>query len=130
MRKFFFWLMPALYIIAGIYHFINPAFYIKIMPEWMPEHLLLVYVSGVIEILLGIGLIVKQTRKISAWLIIAMLVVFFFAIHIPMAIVFYKTNNPGLWIALVRLPIQFYLVWWAFKYTKDKRAKNPEIQSA
>lgn len=129
MRKFLFWLMPVLYIIAGIYHFINPGFYVKIMPEWMPEHLLLVYVSGVIEILLGIGLIVKQTRKISAWLIIAMLVVFFFAIHIPMAVVFYKTNNPGLWIALVRLPIQFYLVWWALKYTRDKRVKNPAIQS-
>ncbi|MEO5643240.1 MAG: MauE/DoxX family redox-associated membrane protein [Bacteroidia bacterium] len=128
MRKFLFWLMPALYIIAGINHFINPDFYLKIMPSWLPEHLLLVYISGVSEILLGIGLIPKQTRKISAWLIIAMLVVFFFVIHIPMAIAFYKTHNPGFWVAVLRLPIQVYLVWWALKYTKNRQIKNRGVQ--
>ncbi|CAN5167641.1 DoxX family membrane protein [soil metagenome] len=123
MRKFLFWLMPVLYIVAGIYHFINPSFYMQLMPHWMPEHLLLVQISGVIEILLGLGLIPKQTRIISAWFIVAMLIVFFFAIHIPMAIQFYHEENKNLWIALIRLPIQFYLIWWAMKFTR-KRIKN------
>ncbi|MDQ3112149.1 MAG: DoxX family protein [Bacteroidota bacterium] len=124
MRKILFWLMPPLYILAGINHFINPDFYIKLMPSWMPAHLTLVYFSGVVELLLGIGLIPKATRRISAWLIVGMLVVFFFAIHIPMAIVFYKEHDPHLWIAIVRLPIQFYLVWWALKYTRKREIKN------
>lgn len=103
---------------AGIIHFIKPGFYLSIMPKWMPSPLLLIYISGVAEIALGAMLIPESTRKGAAWLIIAMLVVFFFAIHIPQAIDFYKTNNPLLSIALVRLPIQFVLVWWAWLYTK------------
>jgi uncharacterized membrane protein len=121
MRKILFWLMPPLYIITGIIHFINRGFYVNIMPQWLPAHLELTYFSGAVEILLGIFLIPAQTRKISAWLIIAMLVVFFFVIHIPAAIKFYNEHDPLFWVALVRLPIQFYLVWWALKYTRPAR---------
>ena len=120
MRKFLFWLMPAIYILAGLNHFRNPDFYTNIMPSWMPDHEMWNYISGIAEILLGIGLIPKQTRKISAWLIIAMLVVFFFVIHLPMAWKFYLEKDPYLWLALVRLPIQVYLIWWALKYTKTR----------
>ena len=117
MRKFLFWLMPPLYIIAGIYHFINPGFYNALMPVWLPDHFSLIYISGVIEILLGAMLIPVYTRRFAAWMIIFMLIVFFFLIHLPMVIVFNQTGNPHLWIALVRLPIQVYLIWWAKKYT-------------
>jgi len=120
MRKFLFWLMPAIYIIAGIYHFINPEFYNQLMPSWIPFHLPLIYISGVAEILLGVLLIPESTRKISAWLIIAMLIVFFFLIHIPMTIIFYQSHNPHLWIAILRLPLQFYLIWWAWKFTRKR----------
>jgi uncharacterized membrane protein len=120
--KTLFWLMPPLYILAGIYHFANPEFYNQLMPSWMPYHLPLIYISGIIEFLLGVLLIPKLTRKFSAWMIILMLIVFFFLIHIPMTIIFYQNNNPHLWIALVRLPIQFYLVWWAMKYTRDRKS--------
>ncbi len=130
MRKLLFWLMPVLYIVAGINHFINPDFYLNVMPSWMPEPLLLVYISGVAEILLGAGLIPKQTRKISAWLIIAMLVVFFFAIHIPMMIKYYGVDVKWFWISVIRLPIQIYLIWWAWKFTRNKKDKNPVIHSA
>lgn len=110
--------MPPLYILAGIYHFINPEFYNRLMPLWIPQHSLLIFVSGIIEILLGVFLYPLQTRKISAWLIIAMLVVFFFLIHIPMTISFYGTNEKWFWISVVRIPLQFYLIWWAKKFTR------------
>jgi uncharacterized membrane protein len=130
MRKVLFWLMPLLYIIAGTNHFLNPDFYLGVMPPWMPEPLLLVYISGVAEILLGAGLIPKQTRKISAWLIIAMLVVFFFAIHIPAVIKFYGVDIKWFWISVIRLPIQVYLIWWAHKFTRNPKIKNPSNPSA
>lgn len=129
MKKFLFWTMPALYMVAGINHFWNPKFYDELMPEWMPMHLFLIYFSGVIEFLLGVLLIPKKTRIISAWLIVTMLVVFFFAIHIPMTKIFYQEHNPNLWIAIVRLPIQVYLVWWALKYTRKRQVKNPSLES-
>src|SRR4051812_10806863 len=121
MKKFLFWLMPAVYIVAGIYHFINPAFYLNLMPAWLPQHELANTTGGIAEILLGIGLIPAQTRKVSAWMIIAMLTVFFFVIHIPAVINFYGKNNLMFWISVVRLPLQVYLIWWALKYTRNRK---------
>ena len=109
--------MPAVYIVAGIYHFINPAFYLHLMPDWLPQHELSNYAGGVVEIILGVGLIPEKTRKISAWMIIAMLTVFFFVIHIPMVVQFYGKNTLWFWISILRLPLQVYLIWWAYKYT-------------
>ena len=113
--------MVFVYAAAGIYHFVNPTFYENIMPVWLPYHSLCNYLGGIAELILAAMLLSEKTRKISAYLIIAMLVVFLFVIHIPMTINFYKTDNPGLWISIVRLPIQFVLIWWAWLYTKPSK---------
>ena len=113
--------MVFVYAAAGVNHFVNPAFYEKIMPVWLPNHSLLNTIGGISELILAAMLLSEKTRKISAYLIIAMLIVFLFVIHIPMTINFYKTNNPGLWISIIRLPIQFILIWWAWLYTKPSK---------
>ena len=120
MKKTTLYIMSLLYMSSGIYHFVNPNYYLKLMPDFLPAHLSLVYLSGVIEILLGLLLLPNSTRMLSIWLIIAMLVVFFFAIHIPMTINFYNTDNPGLLLTIIRLPIQFLLIWWALMYKERK----------
>jgi uncharacterized membrane protein len=118
MKEFFLYLMAFIYAAAGVYHFVNPRFYVKLMPSWMPWHGPLVLWSGIAEIALALLLLPEATRPASAWLIIAMLVVFFFTIHIPQTILFYKTQSKYLMISVIRLPIQFVLVWWAWLYTK------------
>jgi uncharacterized membrane protein len=40
-------IMSLLYIAAGVNHFINPGFYLKIMPSYLPFPVELVYLSGV-----------------------------------------------------------------------------------
>ncbi|HXB13450.1 MAG TPA: MauE/DoxX family redox-associated membrane protein, partial [Bacteroidia bacterium] len=80
-------------------------------------HSFLIAFSGVCEILLGLLLIPKATRKIAAWLITLMLIVFLW-IHVQMLIDFWKNNDKDLWIAIVRLPLQFLLIWWAYTFTK------------
>lgn len=113
----FLYLMSLLYIAAGIYHFVNPKMYLRIMPPYLPFHLPLVYISGVCEILFALLLIPESTRTIGAWLIIVLLVAVFPA-NIQMAINFKQHNSPGLWIAIARLPLQIALIWWAWMYTK------------
>jgi uncharacterized membrane protein len=44
------YLLAAFFGLAGFNHFINPAFYLKIMPPYLPWHLPLVYLSGFLEI--------------------------------------------------------------------------------
>lgn len=110
-------IMSLLYIAAGIYHFVNPALYRSIMPTWLPAHHQLVLVSGAAEIILGILLLPMATRHWAAWGIILLLIAVFPA-NIQMAINYYRQGNPHLWIALLRLPLQGVLIWWAWQYTR------------
>ena len=113
----FFYSMILLYLAAGVNHFIQPGFYEKIMPSYIPFHSACIFLSGVSEVLLALLLLLKGTRKIAAWLIIAMLIVFF-VIHIQMLIDAWATGGYLLWIAIIRIPMQFVLIWWAHLYTK------------
>ena len=88
------------------------------MPPWLPWHAQLVFISGVAEIVLGLLLIPLATRTWAAWGIIALLIAVFPA-NIQMAINYWNKQSPYLWIALVRLPLQFLLIYWAWIYTKS-----------
>jgi uncharacterized membrane protein len=71
------WLLAALMIGAGVMHFVNPGFFLKIMPPYLPYHLELVYFSGVCEIVLGILLLIPRYRRLAGWGIIALLIAVF-----------------------------------------------------
>ena len=87
------------------------------MPPQLPSAGLLVYVSGVIEIALGLLLLPLGTRKLAAWGIILLLIAVFPA-NVQMYINYRNQGNPNLWIAIVRLPLQALLIYWAYVYTK------------
>lgn len=121
-------IMCLVYVGAGINHFINPGFYLKIMPAYLPWHAELIAISGVCEILLGFGVLPLKTRKLSSLLIIAMLLVFLI-IHVQMLIDTYQSGGLLFWIALFRLPLQFVLIRWSWlvykKYNKPFNFKKP-----
>jgi uncharacterized membrane protein len=106
----------ALFIIAGIGHFVATDFYLKIMPPYVPLHFTLVLVSGVIEIILGIVLLVPRYSKVAAWGIIALFIAVFPAnIHVYQ----HQEMFPLPWIVhLLRLPLQGVLILWAFAYAR------------
>ena len=108
--------MAAIYIAAGINHFLHKDMYVSIMPPWLPKHLLLVYISGVAEIILGLLLIPMLIRSIAAWGIIVLLIAVFPA-NIQMAINYYQDHRSYFWLTILRLPLQFLLIWWAYFYT-------------
>ena len=109
--------MTLFYFAAGLNHFIRPQFYLKIMPPWIPVHKGLVLISGIGEVLLALLLLFPVTRRLAAWGIIVLLVAVFPA-NIQMLINYYESNNPMLWIAVLRLPLQLVLIWWAYGFTK------------
>ena len=83
----------------------------------MPLHKELVLISGIAEVLFALLLLFPVTRRFGAWGIIALLVAVFPA-NIQMLINYYQQNNPMLWIAVLRLPLQLVLIWWAYGFTK------------
>lgn len=111
------WLMGALYAAAGVNHFVNPDFYVGIMPPYLPWPLALVYLSGVAEVVLGLGVCVKPTQRVSAWLIVAMLVAFL-PVHVHMLVNAEQFAGVPLWALWLRFPIQGLLIYWAYRYTR------------
>lgn len=110
-------LMSLLYVLAGINHFVHPLFYSGPMPPYLPFPMELIYISGVCELVLGLLLIPAKTRKLAASLIILMLILFF-TVHIQMIVNDYQTGGIVLWIAIIRLPLQFVLIYWALKISR------------
>ena len=117
MKNISLYIMAALYTAAGLNHFIHPAFYIRIMPQWLPYQPALVFISGICETVFGLLLLFSATRKIAAWLIIILLIAIFPA-NIQMMLNYWHNNNPRLWISIARLPLQAVLIWWAYSFTK------------
>ncbi|MDB5256712.1 MAG: hypothetical protein JWM14_1407 [Chitinophagaceae bacterium] len=120
--KILFYLMIVVYTAVGLIHLLFPERFLWIMPQWMPHPLLLIYLSGVAEIILAMLLIPEKTRKISAWLIIAMLIVYFFIIHGTQSVDFYKTGNKYFLLTVIRLVFQFILIRWAWLYTRTRKS--------
>lgn len=122
MKKILLYVMSVFYILAGINHFISTQRYASIMPPWLPGHYALVYISGALEILYGLLLLPRATRQLSALLIISLLIAVFPA-NVQMAVNYYRENNPYFWLAMVRLPMQFALIYWAYGYV-NRNKKN------
>ncbi|WP_178984603.1 DoxX family protein [Winogradskyella helgolandensis] len=109
------YIMAGMYIFAGLMHFIKPKMYMRIMPKYIPNHKVMVYLSGVAEIVLGIGLCIPVLKAISIYGIIAMLAVFLL-VHFYM--LSGKKASAGIpkWLLILRLPLQFGLMYWAWIY--------------
>lgn len=118
------WLMGLVYLSAGIMHFANSAFFVRIVPDYLPWHLGLVYLSGVCEIALGVLVWLPATRGLAAWGIIALLIAVFPAninmlVHrIPMQ----EGMPPNVLALWLRLPLQGVLIAWAWWYTRSDAA--------
>ena len=115
------------FVFAGINHFVHPAFYLNIMPPYLPWHLALVYVSGVAETGLGLLLLFRRWEVVAAWGLIALLIAVFPAnLHMATHQELYPTLPPvGLWL---RLPIQGVLIAWAYWYTRPEPAPQRTAQ--
>lgn len=119
-RKRSLFLQISLYITAGILHFAIPDFYLSVIPKWMPYPLLCVQLSGMVEIVLGLCLLMPNLQKLAAHGIVIMLIVFLVLVHIPMALHFTDWSNWMWYVALARLPLQWVLIKWARAYTRGK----------
>jgi uncharacterized membrane protein len=117
------------FIFTGLSHFLVPGMFMKMMPPVLPAPLFLIYLSGVFEILGGIGLMLARTKKAAAiGLILLLLAVF------P-ANIYVAVNNVQLggfmsegiyqWL---RLPMQLVLMWWVW-WTAEIHLAQRRVQT-
>ena len=117
MRKYFRILMGLLFILAGLNHFINPGWYLPMIPPYLPLPGVLNFLSGLLEVILGAGLFTSQYRKISAYGIIALMIAFVPAHihHIQMDGCVSEQICIPVWAAWVRFLVgQPFIMLWAY----------------
>ena len=114
--------LAIFFINVGVDHFINPDFYLSIMPPALPLHLEAVYISGLFEVLGGVGVLVPRLRKIAGWGLVALLVAVYPA-NIYMALTPQAFPDTPLGALYFRLVLQFVFFYWAFSVTRP--AFNP-----
>jgi uncharacterized membrane protein len=107
--------MALLYLAAGINHFVNPKFYLKIIPPALPYPEWLNWISGAAEIILAIAIVIPQLQSLAAWGIILLLIAVF-----PANVYHFLKGwrkKKMVWVLALRLPIQGVLIWWAHGFT-------------
>ena len=116
------------YISAGITHFTNYDFFEALVPPVLVFKSDIVYVSGLIEIVLGLLLCFKKTRHKAAWGIVLLLIIVF-----PANLYLYFSDVPrealGISInqAFSRLPLQIPLLIIAYWHSTEKSSKKFSI---
>jgi uncharacterized membrane protein len=110
------YLFAAIFIFAGINHFRDPEFYLRIMPPYLPWPSALHLTAGLFEAALGVMLLIPRFQKLAAWGLIALLLAVYPAnIHMAVHHELYQLPMIFHWI---RLPLQFVLIAWAWWFTK------------
>ena len=112
------WLLALGMLTSGVLHFVNTEAYASIVPAYLPAHTLLVQISGVAELLGGLGLLVPSPtlRRAATFGVIALLVAVFPA-NVEMALHHLPMNGHPVAPAILwgRLPLQavaIWLTWW------------------
>ena len=106
--------LAAFFVAAGVLHFLKPRPYESIMPEALPAHRELVYLSGLAEIAGGAGVLSQRTSRYAGWWLIATMLAVFPA-NVNMAVDaerFEDIPEPLLW---ARLPLQAAIVHWIWR---------------
>ncbi|MCD8405969.1 hypothetical protein LNI88_09645 [Tenacibaculum dicentrarchi] len=121
-KKQLFWnvlkiILGVFMIFGGVQHFIKPTFYLPFVPTFLPFPIMIIYLSGILEIGLGILLFLTKYAKLGA-LGVFYLMFLFLPVHIWD--VFSATPAIGSHTAaLIRLPFQFLFIAWAWKIHKE-----------
>jgi uncharacterized membrane protein len=112
-RTFGSWVVIGAFGLSGVLHLINPEAFLWLMPPALPFPLLLVYLSGIAEIIAALGLILRL-RFAPAYTVLVLLGIWpanwWFAIDLL---------GEGPWwlavLAWLRLPLQIPLIVWAWR---------------
>jgi uncharacterized membrane protein len=113
------WLLCAFFVASGVNHFVSRRFYRAIVPPPLRDDAkLVVDVSGVAEVLGGLGVLLPRTRRASGAALVALLVAVFPA-NVYMAREPDRFRRFPRWALFARLPLQPLMMWWAWRATRD-----------
>jgi len=121
LRKISVYMLGLGFVATGLLHFIRPEPFEAIVPPFLPWARAIVYLSGVAEVGLGLGVLVPRTRRLAAWGLVALLVAVFPAnLYHAFGDVKLASMQAPFAYHVIRLPMQLVLIAWAYWHTRPE----------
>lgn len=103
-------------VFAGVGHLVAPDPFVRMVPEFVPQREVLIFATGVLEILLGVGLAASARHRSDIALVLVTYLVAVFPANVHAAVADISAEELGGVNPWLRLPFQaIYIVWvfWA-----------------
>lgn len=105
-------------------HFTRTGEMARMLPEAVPSRELLIQISGVIEILAGLAILLPRTQHFAGWFLVAFFILVFPAnIYAAIHRVDFGGHEMGPKYLWARAPLQLLLIWWAWYFAARKPAR-------
>ena len=120
--------LAAMFLFAGVSHFVFDDGMVKMLPEFTPLRYLIIYLTGLIEIAFAFGFLRSQYSRLTGILAIAFLFCVFPAnIYAAINSVEFGGNVNGVKYLLFRVPLQLFLIGWIWlaSVSKSKDSQYP-----
>lgn len=126
--------MALMLVVAGVAHFTFTPGMEMMFPDFVPYKRLIVYLTGILEVLAAVGLLIPKYQRTTGWFI-----VFFFIAIIPaniyasmhhVDIEHANYQGKGLEYLWYRIPLQFFFIAWVYCSTIKKWRNTKEIKAS
>ena len=110
--------MSVMLMFTAISHFVFTDGMTQMIPDFFPFKKMLVYATGILEMLFAVGLMLPRTKTITGWtLIVFFLVILPANIKASMENINYQTgelDGNGLDYLWFRIPLQILFITWTY----------------
>ena len=114
-NKYACWGLGLAFIFFFIGHIVKANGMAEMLPPWVPFKIPLIYITGAIELLVGIALFITRFQLVAAKVGIIIFIVFFPAnIYAALNSVGLGGHQWGPIYLLIRAPLQIILIIWAY----------------
>lgn len=113
LQMIFHWVLAILFVVVGLAHFVAVDEMARFLPDWVPMKATGVIATGILEIVLAVGLCVPDMRKLAG-----KAVFFLLLLYTPLHVIDVMREVPVIgpqWVAIIRLPIQVVLLYMAWR---------------
>jgi uncharacterized membrane protein len=110
--------LSVLLIFTGTANFYKTQEIAMMLPDYLSYKSEIIHMTGVLELLGAIGILIPRVRRLAGICLILMFVGFLPAnVHAAFKYVDFGGHAYGPKYLLFRIPLQLFFIWWTYRYT-------------
>jgi uncharacterized membrane protein len=116
--------IALVFLFTGVGHFVKTEAMSQMLPPWVPRRVLLIYLTGVFELLAGLAVLVPQLARPDGILLCLFLIAILPSnVYAAFRRVDFGGHAAGPIYLVARIPLQFFLMGWIYWFTVELPGK-------